>query len=83
MLLRILIPVDILSYALGLISAMPLSHYILATAIGITPFSFIWSYAGEAAFSQEYTNLAAIAGVALLILVAAVYFFKRGKYGRK
>ena len=42
--LRVVMPVDVLSYALGLFSKMTLWSYILATLIGITPFAFIFSY---------------------------------------
>jgi len=43
--MRLLLPVDILSYALGLFSDMRLKRYTLATVIGITPFAFVFSYA--------------------------------------
>ena len=42
--MRMLLPVDILSYALGLFSDMKLHRYIYATIIGITPFAFVFSY---------------------------------------
>jgi uncharacterized membrane protein YdjX (TVP38/TMEM64 family) len=45
-LLRMLVSVDILSYALGLFSRIPWSQYILATLIGVTPFGFYFAYAG-------------------------------------
>ena len=44
--LRIVIPVDILSYALGLFSNMKKRSFVLATIIGILPFAFIFSYLG-------------------------------------
>lgn len=43
--LRIVLPIDMLSYALGLFSSIPFPSYIIATAIGILPFAFIYSYA--------------------------------------
>ena len=43
--LRMLVPVDLLSYALALFTEMPFGQYLLATVIGITPFAFIFSYA--------------------------------------
>lgn len=46
-LLRMTVPVDVLSYALGLFSNMTSRSYFLATAIGITPFAFIFSYLGS------------------------------------
>ncbi|MEM3113344.1 MAG: VTT domain-containing protein [Candidatus Pacearchaeota archaeon] len=44
--LRMVVPVDGLSYLLGLFSRMSLISYTLATFIGLIPFSFIWAYAG-------------------------------------
>jgi len=45
-LLRIIIPVDALSYALGLFSTITTREYMLATIVGITPFAFVWAYFG-------------------------------------
>lgn len=45
--MRLALPVDILSYALGLFSTMPFRSYILATIIGITPFAFIFAYTSQ------------------------------------
>jgi len=44
--LRIVIPVDILSYAIGLFSNIKSSMYFFATVIGILPFAFVLAYAG-------------------------------------
>lgn len=44
-LLRMALPVDVLSYALGLFSSVPFRLYVLATIIGVSPFAFIFSYA--------------------------------------
>jgi len=46
--LRMAVPVDILSYAIGLFSSVRLSTYALATFIGITPFAFVFSYVSRA-----------------------------------
>jgi uncharacterized membrane protein YdjX (TVP38/TMEM64 family) len=42
--LRLTLPVDILSYALGLFSTMPVTSYTIATVLGITPFAFLFAY---------------------------------------
>jgi len=44
--LRLVIPVDILSYAIGLFSNIKSSIYFFATVIGILPFAFVLAYAG-------------------------------------
>lgn len=46
-LLRIAVPVDILSYAIGLFSSMKIGSYTLATIIGVIPFAFIIPYASQ------------------------------------
>ena len=51
--LRMIVPVDILSYALGLLSNIKLRNYILATFIGIIPFAFIFSYLGSVPFIYQ------------------------------
>lgn len=45
LLLRMAVPVDVLSYALGLFSSIPFKLYVVATIIGVAPFAFIFSYA--------------------------------------
>jgi len=44
---RIFLPVDILSYVIGLFTDMRLSAYLLATLIGVTPFAFLFSYGAQ------------------------------------
>ncbi len=63
LLLRIIIPVDILSYALGLFSKIKLLPYSLATIIGITPFAFIFAYLGTVPFIYQI-----ILGLIVLII---------------
>lgn len=66
--LRLLMPVDILSYALGLFSLLSFRRYMLATLIGITPFAFIFSYTGQALISGQYVNVVAFGLVSMAIL---------------
>lgn len=51
--MRIFLPVDVLSYLLGLFSKISLPLYSLATLIGVTPFALIMSYAGSLPFTQQ------------------------------
>lgn len=67
--LRLIIPVDILSYALGLFSTMSWRPYMLATLIGVTPFGFYFSYAGTLPF---WYQIAAVIGA--LVLATAIVF---------
>lgn len=63
-LLRMTVPVDVLSYALGLFTSVPWRTYFFATLIGIIPFAFILAYAGM--LPLEYQMLLAILGLALV-----------------
>lgn len=75
--LRVLLPVDILSYAVGFLTKMPLWQYTLATLIGVIPFSFLWSFGGEAAFNREYATIFTLALSGIFCLVLISYFYKR------
>ncbi|MBI5913417.1 TVP38/TMEM64 family protein [Candidatus Azambacteria bacterium] len=66
-LLRIIIPVDALSYALGLFSTITTREYMLATIVGITPFAFVWAYFGSMSPKQL-----AIVVVVMLIIYAVL-----------
>ena len=64
--LRITIPVDILSYALGLFSKIKTLPYLLATIIGTIPFAFIYSYLGKMPFYYQIMAVI-LAGIVILI----------------
>ncbi len=68
-LLRLLLPVDILSYALGLFSVISFRRYMLATLIGITPFAFIFAYTGQALIMGQYGEVVIFTIVSAVILV--------------
>jgi len=46
-LLRMIVPMDVISYVLGLFTEMSLPTYALATALGLTPSAFILAYIGR------------------------------------
>lgn len=60
--LRVIFPVDVVSFALGLLKHLRFSTYAIASLVGIVPFAFVWSYAGGALGTG---NFLAFAGVAL------------------
>jgi uncharacterized membrane protein YdjX (TVP38/TMEM64 family) len=66
--LRVVVPVDILSYALGLFSRVRAGLYFWATLIGITPFAFVLAYAGKIPFSWQIIGLTAFMAVGLLVM---------------
>lgn len=67
-LLRMMIPVDILSYAIGLFTSVNLKTYTLATIIGISPFAFILSYVPN----MNLTNQIYI-GIIIIIIIYLGY----------
>lgn len=68
-LLRMLVSVDMLSYALGLFSRMPWGQYVLATMIGVAPFGFYFAYAGTLPFWYQIAAIAAAVILATVILL--------------
>jgi uncharacterized membrane protein YdjX (TVP38/TMEM64 family) len=70
--LRIMIPVDILSYAIGLFTSVKLSTYSLATLIGVSPFAFLLAYSATFPFQLQI-------GVGALILLAIYLGYRKIK----
>jgi uncharacterized membrane protein YdjX (TVP38/TMEM64 family) len=81
--LRMLIPVDVLSYALGLFSNVPLLEYTAATALGISYFAFVFSYMGVASFDSNLPLFIGVALVSIVIFGFGWWFvIKRTRQGR-
>ncbi len=79
-LLRVALPVDILSYALGIFGSMSYSSYFLATILGISPFTFIFMYAATLTITIQIS----VAIFGALIFLSGVYFvFSRSKKAQK
>ena len=76
-LLRMVLPVDVLSYALGFFSDISLWRYTTATIIGIAPFAFIFAYAGDALTSGKYIVFAALFLLVLLFSFIGFRYFKK------
>jgi uncharacterized membrane protein YdjX (TVP38/TMEM64 family) len=78
-LLRFIIPVDLLSYALGFLSRVAFWKYSLATLVSITPFAFIFAYAGKALLLQDFTIFIPLS-VAFIVVFAffSHLFYKQG-----
>ena len=75
LLLRLFIPADVLSYAVGLLSKISFRKYVSATAIGIIPFAFILSFGPEALTSGNTMLLFMFFAVSGLIGVGLVIFY--------
>ena len=76
-LLRVVMPVDILSYALGFFSSISLVRYTIATIIGITPFAVLFAYGGSALFEGNYITIFIIVNIAVLVSLVGLYLFKK------
>lgn len=76
-LFRMITPVDILSYALGIFSNISFSRYMLATIIGITPFSIIFAYGGNIILKERYSTLVFLLILAIAIFTISTYFIKK------
>lgn len=76
LLLRLFVPVDVLSYAVGLLSKISFQKYVVATAIGIIPFAFILSYGPDALTGSSPWLLFSFFALLFAIVGAlAVYYF--------
>lgn len=74
-LLRMTLPADIVSYALGLFSGISWKTYLISTLIGFLPFTFAIAYVGSLPF--VYQILGAI--VLAIVVITGIYFRKRKK----
>ncbi|NQV93119.1 TVP38/TMEM64 family protein [Candidatus Kaiserbacteria bacterium] len=76
--LRIIVPVDILSYAIGLTRRIRFGEYVISTFIGVIPFSFIWAYSGYALIERDYAMFSIFSGAGLLLFfMSLMYYYTR------
>ncbi len=67
--LRMVVPVDVLSYALGLFSRIGFWSYTFATVLGIIPFCFVFAYLGEVPYVyQVVLGLVFLIGVLIVLI---------------
>lgn len=68
--LRMILPVDVTSFALGLLKHLQFASYAIASLIGITPFAFVWSFAGGELGRGAWLSSASIfIGMTVVVLV--------------
>ncbi len=75
--LRMIVPVDILSYALGIGTHVPFKLYVYATAVGIAWFSFAFAYLGETLLNGNYVLFASIGVASVVILTVSWVYVRR------
>ena len=82
--LRITIPADVLSYALGLFSRVHIKTYALATLLGLAPLAFLLAYIGSLpVFYQIISFVIAVFLIVVVIIIARAYKKKKGLFTRK
>lgn len=65
-----IVPVDVLSYALGAFSTIRIKAFILTTLVGITPLTFIFAHTSLAPLRVQLYILASV-----LILVGLSWYY--------
>jgi uncharacterized membrane protein YdjX (TVP38/TMEM64 family) len=80
-LLRLLLPVDVVSFALGLLKRLTFRTYAVASLVGILPFAFIWSYAGGELDAGRYLPFALLVAALLAVGLAGRRLWTRRKNG--
>ncbi len=71
--LRMILPVDVVSFALGLLKRLRFRTYAVASLIGILPLSFVWSYAGGELGTGRILSSALI----IAVMIAVVLVIRR------
>ncbi len=71
--LRLTLPVDIVSYALGLTKSLSFARYIGGTIVGVSWFSFAFAYMGDALIVGDYALLVKISLPSVGIFLIASY----------
>lgn len=68
--LRMILPVDVVSFALGLLKHLRFRTYAVASLLGILPFSLVWSYAGGQLGTGQFLSFALVVlGMAAVVLL--------------
>jgi uncharacterized membrane protein YdjX (TVP38/TMEM64 family) len=67
-LFRLVLPVDIISYAAGIFTKMDWTLYLAATVVGVAPFAFLFSYG-----AQLPVIVQAVAGFIIVVVLASSY----------
>jgi len=78
-LLRMLLPVEVPSYAFGLVHTITRRTHALATLIGITPFAVLMVMIGKRMIAGEWLTVLWLAVAGLLLLGLVWYLWRRYK----
>jgi uncharacterized membrane protein YdjX (TVP38/TMEM64 family) len=72
-LVRLVFPMDVVSYVVGLFSDIGWGHYVAATALGLTPSAFLLAYLGKLPNAYEIIAV----GVGMMAVIASVLIARR------
>lgn len=76
-LLRITMPVDVISYAAGFSKAIGFWEFTLATVIGVSWFSFAFAYLGDALFEGNLLVLIEVGAISALVFILALLLVRQ------
>ncbi len=77
-LLRMILPVDIVSFAHGLLKRLRFRTYAGASLVGIVPFAFGWSYAGGELDAGRYlTSALLVVGITTAVVVVRRFWNRK------
>ena len=82
-LLRLTLPVDLVSYALGLTKSLRFIEYSTASFVGVLWFSFSFAYLGEALLKGNLIVSVQLAVASLVIFLIGWYLLNRSKNSNK
>ena len=68
--LRLVMPMDVISYVLGLFTNMSWASYGVATALGLTPSAFVLAYIGRMPRAYDFITLGIGAAVVVWIILS-------------
>lgn len=71
--LRLILPVDITSYALGLGSSVSYRVFAMTTFVGVIPFAFLFAYAAVSSMNMQV----AVSTIGTIAFLLGIYFLQR------
>ena len=78
--LRMVFPVDLVSFALGLLKRLRFVPYAAYSLVGIIPFAVVWSYAGGQLGAGRYLAFAAVVAAMAIALLLLRRLWKRQRW---
>ncbi len=72
-LLRMIIPVDILSYGISLFTKIDFKTYAITTIVGIIPFALVFSYLGTISLKYQIIGI-----IIVMFIIGIISEFRRG-----